>query len=140
MYLGSSVQARLDDVTRDIASGLSSVVGEEFFHTLVLLLGDAMGVEHVFVAELDYIDHDRANLVALSSHGQLSNSITLTLGGSASQFVLDQGSLSIVNRVREEFPDDEMLSILSAQSFVGRRLPDLGGISLGLLGDRKSVV
>lgn len=134
MYLGSSVQARLGDVTRDIASGLSSVVGEEFFHTLVLLLGDAMGVEHVFVAELDYIDHDRANLVALSSHGQLSNSITLTLGGSASQFVLDQGSLSIVNRVREEFPDDEMLSILSAQSFVGRRLPDLGGISMGLLG------
>ena len=74
MYLGSTVQARLDDAIRDLASGLSSVVGEEFFQSLVLLLGDAMEVDHVFVAELDYVDHDRANLVALNSHGQLSDS------------------------------------------------------------------
>lgn len=134
MYLGSTTQAQLDDVIRDIASGLSSVVGEEFFHSLVLLLGEAMGVEHVFVAELDHADHDRANLVALSSHGQLSNSLRLTLGGSASQLALDQGSLSIVTRVRAEFPDDQMLSTLEAESFVGRRLANLDGISMGFLG------
>ena len=134
MYLGSTVQARLDDAIRDLASGLSSVVGEEFFQSLVLLLGDAMEVDHVFVAELDYVDHDRANLVALSSHGQLSDSPSLTLGGSASQQVLDQGSLSVGTHVREEFSDDGMLSALGAESFVGRRLPDLGGISMGLLG------
>jgi diguanylate cyclase (GGDEF)-like protein/PAS domain S-box-containing protein len=134
MYLGDTVQAQLDDVIRDIASGLSSVVGEEFFHSLVLLLADAMGVEHVFVAELDYVDHDCLNLVALASHGQLSNSLSLKLGGSACQLVLDQGNLSIVTRVREEFPDDEMLTTLAAESFVGRRLPDVGGISMGLLG------
>jgi len=134
MYLGSTVQARLDDAIRDVASGLSPVVGEEFFRSLVLLLGDAMGVEHVFVAELDYVDHDRANLVALCSHGRLSNALTLSLGGGVSQVVLDQGSLSIVTRVREEFPDDDMLAALEAESFVGRRLPDTGGISMGLLG------
>jgi diguanylate cyclase (GGDEF)-like protein/PAS domain S-box-containing protein len=134
MYLGSTAQAQLDDVIRDVASALSSVVGEEFFHSLVLLLGDAMGVEHVFVAELDCIDHDRANLVALSSYGQLSNSLSLRLGGSAGQLVLDQGSLSIVTRVREQFPDDEMLSTLGAESFVARRLAGLDGISMGFLG------
>lgn len=134
MYLGSTAQAQLDDVIRDVASGLSSVVGEDFFHSLVLLLGDAMGVEHVFVAELDCVDHDCANLVAMGSYGQLSNSIALKLGGSAGQQVLDQGSLSIVTRVREQFPDDEMLATLGADSFVGRRLTDLGGISLGYLG------
>jgi diguanylate cyclase (GGDEF)-like protein/PAS domain S-box-containing protein len=134
MYLGSTVQAQLDDVIREVASGLSSVVGEEFFYSLVLLLGDAMGVDHVFVAELDYVDHDRANLVALSGRDRLSGSPSLKLGASASQLVLDQGSLSIVTRVREEFPDDEMLSMLGAESFVGRRLPDVGGISMGLLG------
>jgi diguanylate cyclase (GGDEF)-like protein/PAS domain S-box-containing protein len=134
MYLGSTAQAQLDDVVRDVTSGLSSVVGEEFFHALVLLLGDALEVEHVFVAELDCVDHDRANLVALCSYGQLSNSLTLKLGGSAGQLVLDQGSLSIVTRVLEQFPDDEMLSTLGADSFVGRRLPDLGGVSMGLLG------
>jgi diguanylate cyclase (GGDEF)-like protein/PAS domain S-box-containing protein len=134
MYLGSTAQARLDEVIRDIASGLSSVVGDEFFRSLVLLLGDAVGVEHVFVAELDNVDHDRAHLVALASRGQLSNSITLKLGGSASQQALDQGSLSIVTRVRDEFPDDEMLTSLGAESFVARRIPDVGGMSMGLLG------
>jgi diguanylate cyclase (GGDEF)-like protein/PAS domain S-box-containing protein len=134
MYLGSTVQAHIDDVIREVASSLSSVVGEEFFHSLVLLLGDAMGVDHVFVAELDYVDHDRANLIALSSAGKLSKPLIHRLGGSASQLVLDQGSLSILTRVREEFPDDELLSKLGAESFVGRRLPDLGGISMGLLG------
>lgn len=134
MYLGSTVQARLDEVIRDIASSLSSVVGDEFFRSLVLLLGDAVGVEHVFVAELDDVDHDRANLVALASHGQLSSSLALKLGGSASQLALDQGSLSIVTRAREEFPDDEMLATLGAESFVARRIPDLGGMSMGLLG------
>ena len=68
MYLGDTEQARLDDAIRDVASGLSSVVGEEFFHSLVLLLADSLGADHVFVAELDYVDHDRANLVALCSH------------------------------------------------------------------------
>ena len=134
MYLGRTVQARLDDAIRDVASGLSPVVGEAFFHSLVVLLGEAMGVEHVFVAELDCLDHDRASLVALSSHGQLSNSVTLKIGGSASQLALDQGTLSIVTRAREEFPDDELLSNLEAESFVGRRLPDSGGISMGLIG------
>jgi diguanylate cyclase (GGDEF)-like protein/PAS domain S-box-containing protein len=134
MYLGDTEQARLDDAIRDVASGLSSVVGEEFFHSLVLLLADSLGVDHVFVAELDYVDHDRANLVALCSHGQLSNSATLTLGGSVSQQVLDQGRLSIGTHVREEFSDDGMLAALEAESFVGCRLPDLGGISMGLLG------
>ena len=62
MYLGNTAQARLDDAIRDVASGLSPVVGEAFFHTLVVSLGEAMGVEHVFVAELDCIDHDRASL------------------------------------------------------------------------------
>jgi len=134
MYLGSTAQAQLDDVIRDVTSGLSAVVGEEFFHSLVLLLGDAVGVEHVFVAELDCVDHDRANVIAVGSHGQLSNSLALKLGGSAGQLVLDQGSLSIITRVREQFPDDEMLSTLGADSFVGRRLTDLDGISLGYLG------
>lgn len=80
MYLGSTVQARLDDVIREVASGLSPVVGEEFFHSLVMLLGDAMGVDHVFVAELDYVDHDRANLVALSGREQLSTPLSLKIG------------------------------------------------------------
>ena len=134
MYLGSTSQARLDEAVRDVASGLSPVVGDEFFRSLVLLIGDATGVEHVFLAELDCLDHDRANLVALASHGELSNSLHLRLGGSASQVVLDQGSLSVPARVLDEFPDDEMLSTLGAESFVGRRLSDASGISMGLLG------
>ena len=134
MYLGDTEQARLDDAIRSVASGLSSVVGEEFFHSLVLLLADAMEVDHVFVAELDYVDHDRANLVALCSNGQLSDSASLILGGSASQQVLDQGRLSIGTHVREEFSDDRMLSALGAESFIGCRLPDVGGISVGMLG------
>ena len=134
MYLGSTTQARLEEAIRDIASGLSPLVGEPFFQSLVQLLGDTMGAEHVFVAELDCVDHDRANLVALSSHGQISSARTLTLGGSASQLVLDQGGLSISTRVLDEFPDDEMLASLEAQSFVGRRLLDSAGISVGLIG------
>jgi len=134
MYLGISAQDRLDEVVREVASGLSPLVGEAFFHSLVLLLGDALGVEHVFVAELDCLDHDRANLLALASHGHLSNSLSLRLGGSVGQMVLDQGSLSIAARVRHEFPDDEMLSTLGAESFVGRRLSDENGISMGMIG------
>ncbi len=134
MYLGSSGQARLDEAVREVASGVSPVVGDEFFRSLVLLLSDAIGVEHVFIAELDYLDHDQANLIALASHGHLSNSLRIRLCGSVGQLVLDQGSLSITARVRDEFPDDEMLSTLGAESFVGRRLVDASGISTGLLG------
>lgn len=134
MYLGSTAQTQLDEAVRDVASGLSSVVGEEFFHSLVLLLGDTIGVEHVFVAELDCLDHDRAHVVALASHGQHSNSLRMRLGGSASQVVLDQGSLSVAARVRDEFPDDEMLVTLGAESFVARRLSGTDGISIGLMG------
>lgn len=134
MYLGSTTQARLEEAIRDIASGLSPLVGDSFFQSLVQLLGDAMGVEHVFVTELDCVDHDRANLVALSSHGRISNLAALRLGGSASQLVLDQGGLTIAARVLDEFPDDGMLTSLEAQSFVGRRLLDSAGISVGVLG------
>ena len=134
MYLGSTGQARLDEAVREVAAAISPVVGEEFFRSLVLRLADVVGVEHVFVAELDPRDHDRANVVAFASHGQLSNSLQLRLGGSVSHLVLDQGSLSVTARVRDEFPDDEVLSALSAESFVGRRLTDSQGISIGLIG------
>ena len=134
MYLGSSTQARLEEAIRDIASGLSPLVGESFFQSLVQLLGDAMGVEHVFVAELDNVDHDRAAMVALASRGRIARPSSLTLGGSASQLVLDQGGLAVTARVRDEFPDDTLLADLHAQSFVGRRLADSAGISIGLMG------
>lgn len=134
MYLGSGTQARLEEAIRDIASGLSPLVGEPFFQSLVQLLGDAMGVEHVFVAELDCVDHDRASVVALCSHGRIASVPPMKLGGSASQLVLDQGGLSVTARVLDEFPDDETLVGFGAQSFVGRRLLDSTGISVGLLG------
>ena len=134
MYLGSNGQARLDEAVREVATAISPVVGEEFFRSLVLQLGDVVGVDHVFVAELDARDHDRANVVAFATHGELSNSLSLRIGASASHIVLDQGGLSVRARVRDEFPDDEMLSTLSAESFVGRRLVDSQGISIGLIG------
>jgi len=134
MYLGNTGQARLDEVVREVATAVSPVVGEDFFRSLVLLLADVVGMEHVFIAELDARDHDRANMVAFASHGQLSNSLHLRLGGSVSHLVLDQGSLSITARARDQFPDDEMLSTLTAESFIGRRLSDSHGISIGLIG------
>lgn len=134
MYLGSSTQARLEEAIRDIASGLSPQVGDQFFQSLVHLLGDATGVDHVFVADLDAVDHDRANLIALCSRGRIVSPGCLRLGGSAAQVVLDQGGLSVAARVRDEFPDDEFLAGTGAESFVGRRLLDSAGLSIGLLG------
>ena len=134
MFLGSTGQTRLDEAVREISTGVSPVVGEEFFRTLVLSMADAVGIEHVFIAELDARDHDRAKIVACASHGRLSNALHLRLDGSAGQCVLDQGSLSVAACVREQFPDDEMLSTLHAESFVGRRLVGSRGIPIGLIG------
>jgi diguanylate cyclase (GGDEF)-like protein/PAS domain S-box-containing protein len=133
MYLGADTQTRLDEAVREVAAGLAPVVGDEFFHSLVLLLGDALGVDHVFVAALDPTDHDRAQTVAMASRGELLDSHAFKLGASASALVLDQGSLTISARVRSEFPDDDLLATLQAESFSGRRLTDSTGVSIGVL-------
>ena len=63
-------------------------------------------------------DVDAASAVTTDSRAVGSfgfvHSGALTLGGSASQLVLDQGGLSISTRVLDEFPDDEMLASLEA--------------------------
>ena len=134
MFLGSTGQARLDEAVREVTAAVSPVVGEDFFRSLVLSFADAVGIDHVFIAELDVCDPNRLSIVACASHGRLCESLHLRVSGGLSHHVLGQESVSVTARVRERFADDEMLSKLSAEGFVGRRLADSRGAFIGLIG------
>ena len=134
MYLGAGARGRLDEAVSEVATGIAPVVGDDFFQSLVVLLGKTLAVDHVFIAERDWVDHDRVHTVAMASRAMPVEHGPFVLGGSASEVVLDQGTLTVPARVRREFPDDSLLEELAAESFCGRRLTDAAGVSTGLLG------
>ncbi len=133
VFRDKTERRRTEEALRSITEGVSGATGEEFFHSLVVLLTQVLGVECAMIAELEGDAPDRIHTIAASAAGEALEEFECPLEGSPCAEVLGPRTCSHPSGVQRRFPMDQLLAELEAESFLGTPLLDSSRRVIGLL-------
>ncbi|MEM6705277.1 MAG: response regulator [Acidobacteriota bacterium] len=110
---------------------LAFLDGPEFFERLVQQISESVGLKHVAVCRMD--GRDAVRTLAFWSGDSLAPNFGYALAGTPCENVLDGRACVYPNNVVEHFPEDADLVALNAEAYIGVRLIDPDGETLGHL-------
>lgn len=124
---------RKDEVLREIAQGISVASGEAFFHALTEHLAKALVVDNVILCELAEGPSGGFRTVAAYQAGKRVEARDCPVAGKVWEKVISDGVCRYPEKVRQEFPQDTLLSESAAESFIGISLPNSEGQVIGIM-------
>ena len=117
----------------EVAKGLSTTLGNDFFRSMVKNLGIALHVDCVYLGELTGTPASRLDTIAVHRRRSKGENFAQPLQATAPGQVVQDGSLARSQDVRQIFPQDTELERMQAEGYVGIRLSDSTGNPIGLL-------
>jgi len=124
---------RANDVLRAIIDGTSPSTGAEFFRVLVRHLANALHVRWAFIGESVGAGRDKIRTLALWAGGDYAANFEYDLTGTPCEGVMGRAMCCYPRGVAQMFPQDPLLAEMGVESYVGFRLSDSNGDSLGIL-------
>ena len=119
---------------RAIIEGISHGTGEEFFALLVRKLAESLGVQYAFVAEfVEGSQETRVRTIAYWTRDRIGENTEWDLAGTPCEEVVRGKLCHHPSRVHASFPDDQPLTTLGIESYLGVPLKDEYGKTLGHL-------
>ena len=136
-YLGTVTEIgdhkRRENILKDIASGVSVEVGENFFHSLVEFLSKTLQVNFAFVSKLIGAEVRRVETLAVYGKGESLDNFVYLLANAPCGNVIEQGLCIYPEAVKQLFPDIPPLEVMEAESYAGMPIFDAAGNVLGLV-------
>lgn len=132
-FIDISERKRSEEILRQVASGVSSSTGSEFFRVLVHYLVDSLKADYAFVGQLKEGDAQTVQTVAFCDHGVIANNFEYSLAGSPCETVVGRKVCVYKSGVCHDFPDDRPLVEKGIECYIGTPLFDSRGNPLGLI-------
>ena len=120
-------------VLQAVLEGTSGALGEDFLRALVRHLADALGVQSAMMTELRDAELGLVRTLGFWSGGRFLEDFTYTLAGTPCERVFAGGECFCEHQVQAQFPLDDDLVKLGAESYLGVVLHDRRGRTLGHL-------
>ncbi len=117
-----------------VVAGTSSLVGQQFFRSLVAELARVLNVHTAFVGRRIEGQPGKMLVVAINTRGALRERAVIDLHGTPCADVLDGSQQCIVDDASSFYPEDAYLQANGIRSFVGVPLKGIQGAELGILG------
>ena len=126
---------RRDDLTlRKIDEGTASAVGEEFFHSLVKNLAEALQVRHAFMSEIVGGPRARVRTLAFWNGERFLDNFEYDLPHTPCERVLEGEICLFAEKVQEKFPEHrEQLAALNVESYLAIPVKGRDGRVMGHL-------
>lgn len=128
----SYTTSQVNELIKDIAEGVSSSSGDEFFSKLVLHLWKLYKMKHILIGVYDKEDNSVSTLKYCVS-GELVDNISYSLVDSPCSDVIKKESAVFVKDVQNHFPKDMFFKEFNIESYLGIRLIDSKGKEKGVL-------
>ena len=110
---------RREDILKDIASGMSVEIGENFLLSLVDYLTKTLKVEYAWVGELIPAEEDSIKTLAVYGQGQMIDNFEYHLAGTPCENVVGQKLCIYPEAIQQSFPEDRILQEMTAESYGG---------------------
>ena len=124
---------RREEILKDIASGVSVKVGENFLQSLVEYLSKTLQVDYAFISQLIQPGRERVDTLAVYGKGKALDNFTYDLAHAPCGNVIEQGLCVYPEAVQHLFPDLPPLQAMAAESYAGMPVFDAKGQVLGLI-------
>ena len=124
---------RRERILKDIASGVSVEVGENFFNSLVEFLSKTLEVNFAFVSKLIGSKAREVETLAVYGNGENIDNFVYSLTNAPCGNVIEQGLCLYPEAVRKLFPDIPPLETMEAESYAGMPIFNAAGNVLGLV-------
>ena len=144
-YRGAGREITEDKVITDtlyfVAERGWEEAGESLFNSLTNYLGTKLEMDFAFV-DLAIDEGTRARTVSLYANGEFPDNIEYALRETPCDNVIGREFCCFPERVREQFPDDQMLMDMAVESYAGIPLWDSRNRPIGLIAvmDSKPIV
>lgn len=133
--LRAEVEERLrrERILRAILEGTSSVAGGEYMKSLTKYLATSLGFKYAIVGEWRDTDPGVARTLAVWAPDGFKDNFTYGLDGTPCETVIGREPCVYHDKVSERFPEDEILSEMGVECYVGVPLFDSSGSPIGLI-------
>jgi PAS domain S-box-containing protein len=128
-----SERRRAEETLRVITEGTAAVTGSDFFRSLVRHLAQALRVRYAFVAECTDKTKIHARTLAFWAGEDFAENIDYLLRGTPCESVVSGDVCCYPERLQMLFPEDKILVVLKAESYLGVPLLSSSGDILGHL-------
>jgi PAS domain S-box-containing protein len=128
-----TARKQLDANLLQIAEGVSATTGEAFFRSLVQSLARVLSADFVVLAGGTDSKPGHVRTLAACQRGEIIDNFEYALAGTPCAQVIASDCCVYPTGVRQSFPEDLMLVDLGVDGYVGARLRDRDGATLGLL-------
>ena len=123
-----------DENVHHISLSVSSTTGVEYVRTLVQQLSLALQNDYAFIVETDIRPEAEFCSLTLAEQGRLRSKTNYGLTGTIFAEALKNGFTAIAQGVRANYPSDNLLATLKAESFIATPLIDQKERTVGLIG------
>jgi diguanylate cyclase (GGDEF)-like protein/PAS domain S-box-containing protein len=139
LKLETAARERIENVLQDIATTVTASIGEEYFHSLVQQLSNALNVDAAFISIIADDEPGMADLIAFCDRGIMQEGRRYSLLASPCENVLNKGTLFYPRELQRNFPRGTLALEYGWMSYIGVPLRDISGKILGLVAaaDRK---
>ncbi|MDB5729115.1 MAG: hypothetical protein JWQ00_2320, partial [Noviherbaspirillum sp.] len=124
---------RLESAVLKVAAGVSASSGTEFFEHLARSMAEALGADAACVAKWLPGEPRTARVISSVVDGQVMENRDYAVEGTPCERLLHDAFCIVPENAAERFPRAALLVDLGAQAYVGRRLDNSAGQSVGLL-------
>lgn len=128
-----SFQSKNIFILEEILERTSSVVGQDFFDTVVMLFHDFFGVTASYIGFFKQ-NNTKNFLYSFAKDGILSHNIEIDLGGTTCELVLQQGEVTIETDVEKYVKPSLIPLTFKREAFVGQPIVNHIGEYVGLIG------
>ncbi|TCI05147.1 EAL domain-containing protein [Corallincola luteus] len=120
------------DSLRQIAEGVASGTGNDFYDKMVVQLTKLFDAKYAFIGLLDE-QYSQVSTLALSVDGKISNNFSYELVGTPCANVVGNDICCYPKNVQHLFPDDHLLIEMGIESYIGAPMFDEEDKPLGLV-------
>ncbi len=128
-------QAFEERILQEFSNSFSSYkIGQEFFDSLVMELSQKTGMDYVLLGELVHDDEGKSiRCFSVASNGQLAANFNYKVDNGPCQNILKGTPYMQTHALRELFPNNELLSDLNAEGYLGYPLFNQNNKCIGLI-------
>jgi PAS domain S-box-containing protein len=113
-----SKRKRLEELITSVAVSLHNQTDESLLNSLVKSLANTLDADNAIIARIDGSSRTRLESLALWSNGRIANNISITVDGTPYENILLGQSHSILDKLDEKYPNEELISSFGAKSYV----------------------
>lgn len=128
-----SVQSKNIFILEEILERTSTVVGQDFFDSVVMLFHDFFGVTASYIGF--FTESNTKNyLYSFAKNGELTNGLEIELIGTPCELVLQQGEVTIETDIEKYVQPPLIPLTFKREAFIGQPITNNFGEKVGLIG------